>query len=128
MSLRDVLTVTIAVSIGVHAALAPEHWRERPALGIGFALAAATLAATAVWVQASASETSVFAALLLLAGLTALYLVSRTRGLPLTRREEWDVVGIATQVVQLTGIGVAVSLVLNRLRTTGGIHATPTHA
>ena len=128
MSLRDVLTVTIAVSIGVHAALAPEHWRERPALGIGFALAAATLAATAVWVQASASETSVFAALLLLAGLTALYLVSRTRGLPLTGREEWDVVGIATQVVQLTGIGVAVSLVLNRLRTTGGIHAIPTHA
>jgi hypothetical protein len=127
MSLRDVLTVAIGISIGVHSALAPEHWRERPVLGIGFALAAATLAATAVWLQAATSGAPVVTAFLLLAGLTALYLLSRTRGLPLTGREEWDAVGIATQVVQLAGIGAAVSLVLNRLRTTGGIHAVPTH-
>lgn len=105
---RDLLTATIAASAGVHAALVPEHWRERPALGVGFALAAALLAAVAVALQTSARTLpAAVAAAALLTGLTVLYLLSRTYGLPLTGREEWDSVGIGTQAVQIAGVALA---------------------
>ena len=131
---RDLLTVTLAVSAGVHAALAPEHWRERPLLGLGFAAAAAALGAGVVWVQAAPSPLAARFALGLLGGLTALYLASRIHGLPVTGREEWDVVGAATQAVQLAGIAVAALLARSKhaskpaLATRGGAHAHPTHA
>lgn len=107
---RDLLTVAVAISAGVHAALAPEHWRERPALGVGFALATVLLAASGVAVQASTHTLAAIASAGVLAGLTVVYVVSRTHGLALTGREEWDSVGIATQVVQLGGIAFALSL------------------
>jgi hypothetical protein len=132
--LRDLLTIGLAVSTGVHAALVPEHWRERPLLGLGFAVAAGTLAVAAVWLQATPSPLAAIASLLLLAALTAFYLLSRTRGMPVTGREEWDAIGIATQVLQLAAVAAAAALVRagaplsNRRRTTGGTHAEPTHA
>jgi hypothetical protein len=123
---RDLLTVALAVSAGVHAALVPEHWRERPALGVGFALAAAALAATAAALQLSPRRLPAAAAAVVLGGLTFLYLLSRTHGLPVAGREAWDAVGIATQVVQLVGIALAVPLAppLRHIsRTPGEAHA-----
>ena len=117
----DLLTVAVAVSAGVHAALVPEHWRERPALGIGFAVAAAALAATAVALQVSQRRSSSTATAVLLAGLTVLYLVSRLRGLPLTGHEEWDTVGLSTQAVQLAGIALALRPSWSPIR--GGLNA-----
>jgi cell division protein FtsW (lipid II flippase) len=131
---RDLLTVALAISAGVHAALVPEHWRERPLLGLGFVTAAAALAVAVVWVQAAPSRLAARFALVLLAGLTVLYLASRMHGLPVTGHEEWDVVGVATQVVQLAGIALAAVLVRSSERpvpvlgTRGGAHANPTHA
>jgi hypothetical protein len=131
---RDLLTIALAVSAGVHAALAPEHWRERPLLGLGFAAAAATLAVAVVWLQAAPSAPAARFALVVLGGLSVLYLASRTHGLPVTGREEWDVVGIATQAVQLAGIAMATALARSKDGTTpaigtrGGAHAHPTHA
>ena len=125
-SLRDVATVATAVSAGVHAALAPEHWRERPLLGVGFAVAAAALAATTVLLQTSPSTLPVLAALPLLSGLCVVYLLSRTYGFPVTGREEWDAVGIATQAVQLIGLGAAIAL--SPTPTRGGTYADPASA
>jgi hypothetical protein len=126
---RDALTVTVAVSAGVHAALVPEHWHERPVLGVGFALAAGALAATGTALHLN-RLTPIAPAMagLLLAGLTALYLLSRTAGLPLTGHEEWDTVGIATQFVQLTGVALAIRPLTRTTRTRGGSHAHVTHA
>lgn len=126
---RDALTVVVAVSAGVHAALVPEHWHERPALGIGFALAAAALAAVAVALQLGRpAPVAPACAGILLAALTVLYLASRTAGLPLTGREEWDSVGVATQVVQLAGVALAFRPFIRTTGTRGGSHAHLTHA
>lgn len=126
---RDALTVTVAVSAGVHAALVPEHWHERPVLGIGFALAVVALAAAgiALHLNRTAAVAPSFA-VLVLAGLTVMYLLSRTAGMPLTGHEEWDTVGIATQVVQLTGVALAARPLTRTTRTRGGSHAHLTHA
>jgi hypothetical protein len=132
--LRDLVTVALAMSAGVHAALAPEHWRERPLLGIGFVAAAATLGVAVVWLQTAPSRLAAALAAAVLAGLSVLYLVSRTRGLPVTGREEWDVVGVATQALQVVGIAIAAALVRGGNRSTatlatgGGAHARPRHA
>lgn len=117
----DLLTAAVAVSAGVHAALVPEHWRERPALGVGFALAAVALAAIAVALQATRSRLPAGAAAAVFGSLTMLYLISRAHGLPLTGHEEWDTVGIATQVVQLAGIAVAIRPSWSPIR--GGVNA-----
>jgi hypothetical protein len=132
--LRDLVTVALAMSAGVHAALAPEHWRERPLLGIGFVAAAATLGVAVVWLQTAPSRLAAALAAAVLAGLSVLYLVSRTRGLPVTGREEWDAVGVATQALQVVGIAIAAALVRGGNRSTatlatgGGAHARPRHA
>lgn len=126
---RDALTVIVAVSAGVHAALVPEHWHERHALGAGFALATVALAATGTALHANRlAPVAPAMAGLVLAGLTVLYLLSRTAGLPLTGHEEWDTVGIATQVVQLTGVALAGRTFIRTTRTRGGSHAQLTHA
>ena len=126
---RDALTVTVAVSAGVHVALVPEHWHERHALGAGFALAVVELAAAgaALHVNRLAPAAPAIAGLVL-TGLTVLYLLSRTAGLPLTGHEEWDTVGIATQVVQLSGVALALLPLTETTRTRGGSHAHLTHA
>lgn len=126
---RDALTVTVAVSAGVHAALAPEHWNERHVLGVGFALATVALAATGTALHLNRfAPVAPAPAGLVLAGLTVLYLLSRTTGLPLTGHEEWDTVGIATQVVQLAGVALTARPITRTTRTRGGSHAQLTHA
>ena len=45
---RDLVIVACAISAGIHAALAPDHFAEDAAVGAGFALAAALLVALAI--------------------------------------------------------------------------------
>src|SRR5215210_1422783 len=45
---RDILVLCCAISAGIHGALARDHFAERTAAGIGFALSAVLLAAFAV--------------------------------------------------------------------------------
>ena len=45
---RDVVIVACAISAGVHAALAPEHFAEATGAGVGFVVATVLLAALAV--------------------------------------------------------------------------------
>ena len=114
LTARNVVAACCAASAGVHAALVPEHLREDPALGLGFAVAAVLLAASALAFSGrrSAPRFAAPATALLLAGLIVAYGLSRTVGLPLVgaNAEAVDGVGVVTQGVQAVALAAAIAL------------------
>jgi len=125
---RAALVAAAGVSVGVHAALAPEHLREWPPLGAAFVAAAvAVAAATAV---AARRRSSPWPPLLLgglLAGIAVAYVLTRLAALPPLdpTREAFDSLGLGTSALEL--LGAAAALFLGRgtrrltpLVTTGG--------
>ena len=109
---RDLVIVACAISAGIHAALAPEHFRESTAAGVGFLAAAAILAAVAAALTRrpdSAFLLGVAAAIF--AGLLGSYALASTTGLPLLQPEPEPVTGLAlfTKGVEAVGLIAAVS-------------------
>jgi len=103
----NVVALTCAASAGVHAALTPEHLGEEPLLGIGFAVAAVCLLTSALaFARDEVPAVAAPATSLLLVAVMAAYVISRTVGLPLpdAEVEPLDVVGVATQVIQASGL------------------------
>ena len=81
---RDAAIVVCAISAGIHAALAPDHFREGTGAGVGFLAAAVILAAVAAALTrrpGSAFLLGVAAASF--AGLLGSYALAATTGLPL---------------------------------------------
>ena len=117
MSARhDLLIVTCAVSAGIHAALAPAHFREARFEGAGFVAAAVLLAGIAIALtHRPASRLSLLAAALGLAGLLAGYALASTTGIPLLHPdvEPVDGLGLATKAVELVGLVLALDLARN---------------
>jgi hypothetical protein len=110
---RDVLIVACAISAGIHAALAPDHFADGTAPGLGFAAAAVLLAGFVVALTRTPGSTAVAAgAGAVLAGLIASYLLATSTGLPLLHpeAEPVDGLGLATKAVEAVGLLAAVHL------------------
>jgi hypothetical protein len=124
---RDLVIVACAISAGIHAALAPEHFRESTVAGVAFLAAAVILAAVAVALTRRPGSALVLGvAMASLAGLLGSYALAAATGLPLLHPEPEPVTGLAliTKAVEAAGLFAAVSsltafsLPLPRLRGT----------
>jgi hypothetical protein len=101
-----------AASAGIHAGLVPEHLREEPRLGVAFALAVVLLLATAAMVALKPSDRGAARlAAVVLGGLVACYVASRTTGIPLLdpEPEALDAVGVSAVAIQLVGLMFALA-------------------
>ena len=109
---RDAVIVACAISAGVHAALAPEHFGESTALGAGFLTSAAGLAVIAIALTRRPSPLALGLGTFLFAGLLLSYGLAITAGLPLLHPEPEPVEGSAlgTTVVEATGLVAALDL------------------
>lgn len=106
----DVVIVACGISAGIHAALAPEHFAEGTAPGIGFAASAVLLAGLAVALtRRPASVSALVGAAAVLAGLLVSYALATTTGLPLLHPEAEPVDGLAlaTKAVEAAGLFAA---------------------
>jgi hypothetical protein len=109
---RDLVIVACAISAGIHAALSPEHFRERTGAGVGFLAAAVILAAVAVGLtRRPGSGMLLGLTAASLAGLLGSYALAATTGLPLLHPEPEPVTGLAlfTKGVEAVGLFAAVS-------------------
>ena len=107
----DAVIVACAVSAGIHAALAPEHFRETTGAGIGFIAATVVLGALAVALTLRPSEPAFAAAALLFAGLIGSYVLAVTTGIPVLHPEVDSVEGLAlaTKAIEAAALVLAVS-------------------
>jgi len=110
---RDVLIVACAISAGIHAALAPDHFAQGTGPGLGFAAAAVLLAVLVVRLtHRPASRAAVAGAGAVLAGLLASYALATTTGLPLLHpdAEPVDGLALATKAIEAVGLLAAAHL------------------
>jgi hypothetical protein len=109
---RDVVIVACAISAGVHAALAPDHFAEHAALGAAFVVAAALLIALAIALTQAVSSAALAGAAALFGGLLVSYGLAATTGLPLLHPDPEAIDGLAlfTKAVELVGLVAATHL------------------
>ena len=105
----DAVIVACAISAGIHAALAPEHFRETTAAGVGFVASALLLAALAVVLTHRPSEATFAATVLLFAGLIGSYALAVTTGIPGVHPgvDSVDGLALATKAVEAAGFVLA---------------------
>ena len=105
----DAVILACAISAGIHAALAPEHFRETTAAGVGFVASAALLAALAVVLTRRPSEAAFAATILVFAGLIGSYVLAVTTGIPAVHPDVDPVEGLAlaTKAVEVAGLVLA---------------------
>jgi hypothetical protein len=113
----DLVIVTCAISAGVHGALAPEHFQEGTASGLGFVVATVLLASLAVWLTSHPDDRRGLAGVaIVLVGLLASYALAVTTGLPVLHPEPEPIDGLAlvTKAIELAGLTAAVVLLWRR--------------
>jgi len=105
----DAVVLACAISAGIHAALAPEHFRETTAAGMGFAASAVLLGALAVVLTRRPSEAAFAATVLVFAGLIGSYVLAVTTGIPGVHPDVDPVEGLAlaTKAVEAAGLALA---------------------
>lgn len=106
----DVVILACAISAGVHAALAPSHFGDGAAAGVGFVASAVALAGVALWLTVRpASGLALAGAAFVFAGLLASYALAVTDGLPLLHSEPEPVesLALATKVIEALGLAAA---------------------
>jgi hypothetical protein len=103
------VVLACAISAGIHAALAPEHFRETTAAGVGFAASAVLLGALAVVLTRRPSEAAFAATALVFAGLIGSYVLAVTTGIPGVHPDVDPVEGLAlaTKAVEAAGLALA---------------------
>jgi len=103
--------VACAISAGIHAALAPDHFRETTGAGIGFVAATVVLGALAVVLTLRPSEPAFAAAALVFAGLIGSYVLAVTTGIPVIHPDVDAVEGLAlaTKAIEAGALVLAVS-------------------
>jgi len=113
---RDLVIVACAISAGIHAALAPEHFSEGAAAGAGFVASALLLGSLTLLLTRRASSRALACTSALLAGLIVSYAFAVTTGLPLLHPQADPVQGLAlfTKAVELVGLGAAFHLLPRR--------------
>jgi hypothetical protein len=110
---RDLVIVTCAISAGIHAALAPEHFREGTGAGLGFLAAAIVLAVVALALTVRPEGGFLLAtAGAIFAGLIGSYVLAATTGLPLLHPAPEPVTGLAvfTKTFEAVGLFAAVDM------------------
>ena len=112
---RDVVILACAISAGIHGALAPAHFAEATAAGVGFVAATVLLACVALALRlrpagpvAPAGAASVLGALL------ASYALATTTGLPFVHPEPEAVDGLALATKAFEAVGLLAALSLLR--------------
>ena len=105
----DAVIVACAISAGIHAALAPEHFRETTGAGLGFVASAVLLAVLAVVLTRRPSEAVFAATALVFAGLIGSYVLAVTTGIPVIHPDVDPVEGlaVATKAVEAAGFVLA---------------------
>ena len=109
----DLIIVACAVSAGIHAALAPEHFAEGTGAGTGFVVATALLAWLAVALTRNSSQATLLAMVGVFAGLIVSYALVIATGVPVLHpgREEVERLALFTKAVEAGGLGLAATLV-----------------
>jgi hypothetical protein len=107
----DGVIVACAISAGIHAALAPEHFRETTGAGIGFVVATLVLGVLAVVLTLRPSEPAFASAALVFAGLLGSYVLAVTTGIPVVHPDVDAVAGLAlaTKAIEAFALVLAVS-------------------
>jgi hypothetical protein len=107
----DGVIVACAISAGIHAALAPEHFRETTGAGIGFVAATVLLGLLAIVLTRRPTEPAFAAAALVFAGLIGSYLLAVTTGIPVIHPDVDPVEGLAlaTKAIEAAALALAVS-------------------
>lgn len=105
----DLVILACAISAGIHAALAPEHFEEGTPAGLGFVAATVLLAAIAVALTYRPSQAALLAAVAVFAGLIVSYVLAVTTGVPVLHPERETVDGLAlfTKAVEALALVVA---------------------
>jgi hypothetical protein len=117
----DALVVTCAISAGIHAALAPDHFREATAAGVGFVVATVLLAALAVHLTLRPTDQrALAAAALVFLGLIVSYALAITTGVPVLHPDVEPVDGLAlfTKAIEVVGLVASLSLLTPKERNT----------
>ena len=114
--LQTALVVTLVSSAVIHLAVTPAHMREYFAFGVFFIVAAVAQLGAALWCRRRASRASTLVALALSAVIAAVWLVSRTTGLPIgPEAGEAEAIGLAdvvSTVYELMSVVAAGALVV----------------
>jgi hypothetical protein len=105
----DIVILVCAISCGVHAALAPAHFEEGIAAGIGFVVAAVALGLSAVALTRNPSRHVLLATVALLAGLIVVYVPVIATGLPILHpdQEPVEALALCTKAIEAIGLVVA---------------------
>ena len=108
----DLIIVACAVSAGIHAALAPEHFAEGTGAGTGFVVATVLLAFFAVALTRKPTQAALLGSAFLFAGLIVSYAFVVTTGVPVLHPEPEAIDGLAlfTKAVETAGLVVTASL------------------
>jgi hypothetical protein len=109
----DVVIITCAISAGIHAALAPDHFREATGAGVGFVVATVLLAALAVQLTLRPGGRQALAAVAFaFVGLIVSYVLAVTTGVPVLHPDVEPIDGLAlfTKAIELAGLAASLSL------------------
>jgi hypothetical protein len=109
----DVIILACAVSAGIHAALAPDHFKEGTGAGVGFVVATVVLAVLAVVLSRNPSQLALVATVAVFAGLIVSYVLVLTTGVPVLHPDVEAIDGLAlfTKAVEAIGLVTATSLI-----------------
>jgi hypothetical protein len=112
----DIVILTCAISCGIHAALAPAHFEEGTAAGVGFVVAAVALALSAVALTRNPSRYVLLATSALLAGLILVYVPVIATGLPVLHpdQEPVEALALCTKAIEAIGLVVVVAVACAR--------------
>jgi hypothetical protein len=111
----DVVILACAVSAGIHGALAPGHFAEGTAAGLGFVAAAVVLAVLAlVLTRSPANALALAAAGAVFVGLLASYALATTTGLPVLHPHPEPVDGLALATKAIEAVGLLAALPLRK--------------
>lgn len=117
----DALLISCAISAGIHGALAPDHFREATAAGVGFVVATVLLAALAVHLTLRPSgQRALAAAALVFLGLIVSYALAITTGVPVLHPdvEPVDSLALFTKAIEVVGLAASLSLLTPKERNT----------
>jgi len=115
----DLVILMCAISAGIHAALAPDHFREATGAGVGFVAATVLLAVLAVALTVRPGDELAFGATaLVFAGLLGSYVLAITTGVPVLHPDVEPVDGLAlfTKAVEFAGLAASLSLLITNER------------